>query len=86
SARGLSLRDRMIAHLPRYAPWAARVPWLANLRDNLPGAATLSEKLVGFAADRPLPRWSKPWVEPKMEGQPGVVFFADTFNRYFEPG
>ena len=27
---GLPLRDRLIAYLPRYAPYAARVPWLMN--------------------------------------------------------
>ena len=30
---GLALKDRLIAYLPRYAPWAARLPALANLRD-----------------------------------------------------
>ena len=54
---GLSLKDRIVAHLPRWAPWAARLPLLANLRDTLPGAARLSERLAGFSAQRTLPRW-----------------------------
>src|SRR5471032_1332640 len=29
---GLPLKDRLVAYLPRYASWAARLPWLANLR------------------------------------------------------
>ena len=37
--RGLSFKERLIAHLPRWAPWAARLPWLLNLRDTMPGAA-----------------------------------------------
>jgi len=57
--RGLSLRDRLIGWLPRYAPYAARVPWLFNLRDALPGAARLSEALAGFSARRKLPRWRR---------------------------
>jgi ferredoxin len=32
-AHGLSLAERAIAFLPRWAPRAARWPWLANLRD-----------------------------------------------------
>jgi Fe-S oxidoreductase len=39
---GLSLHDKLVGYLPRYAPTAARYPWLMNLRDRLPGAAKLS--------------------------------------------
>ncbi|HET7097861.1 MAG TPA: FAD-binding and (Fe-S)-binding domain-containing protein, partial [Casimicrobiaceae bacterium] len=54
---GIALKDRLIASLPRWAPRAARVPWLVNLRDTLPGAAGLFEGWLGFAAQRTLPRW-----------------------------
>jgi ferredoxin len=54
---GLSLHDRLVGYLPRYAPYAARVPWLLNLRDVLPGAARLSEVMAGFSAKRSLPKW-----------------------------
>ena len=54
---GLTPRDRLIAYLPRYAPWAARFSWLINLRDRVPGLAALSEKLLGFSAKRSLPKW-----------------------------
>ncbi len=56
--RGLSLRDRLVAYLPRYAPYAARLAPLMNLRDRVPGMAWLSELVAGFSAKRPLPRWS----------------------------
>ena len=36
---GLSLHDRLVGYLPRYAPYAARLHWLLNLRDIVPGAA-----------------------------------------------
>lgn len=55
--RGHTLRDRLVAHLPDYARHASRLPWLLNLRDALPGAAWLSEKLFGLSAKRSLPRW-----------------------------
>src|SRR4051812_3385368 len=54
---GLSLHDRLVGYLPRYAAYAARVPCLRNLRDVLPGAAKLSEAIAGFSAKRSLPRW-----------------------------
>jgi FAD/FMN-containing dehydrogenase/Fe-S oxidoreductase len=54
---GLSLHDRLVAYLPRYAPYAAKWPWLANLRDAMPGAAKLSEAVTGFSARRGLPKW-----------------------------
>ncbi|HEY4211104.1 MAG TPA: FAD-linked oxidase C-terminal domain-containing protein [Steroidobacteraceae bacterium] len=54
---GFTLRDRLIAHLPDYAETASRFSWLFNLRDTIPGLAWLSERLVGFAAKRPLPKW-----------------------------
>jgi len=58
---GLSLHERLVGYLPRYAPAAARVPWLFNLRDGLPGAPALSERIAGFSARRSLPRWRSDW-------------------------
>ncbi|MBK8016071.1 MAG: FAD-binding protein [Betaproteobacteria bacterium] len=85
------LRDGLVAHLPRYAPMAARFPLLANAQRWLPGAALLLEKAVGLSARRPLPRW-RPDVFRDQEAagagqspERAVVLFADTFNRYFEP-
>jgi FAD/FMN-containing dehydrogenase/Fe-S oxidoreductase len=54
---GLSLRDRLVGWLPRYAPYAAKMAWLLNLRDSLPGAAKLSEAVIGMSARRSLPKW-----------------------------
>ncbi len=42
----LSVKDRLIGSLPRWAPWAARVPWLANLREHVPGMKPLTERLA----------------------------------------
>ncbi len=86
---GLSLHDRVVGWLPRYGPYAARLPWLVNLRDRLPGAAALSERIAGFSARRSLPQWRRDWFrDPARPSGPAgdeVVLFADTFNRYFEP-
>jgi Fe-S oxidoreductase len=90
-AHGLALRERMVAHLPRWAPRAASMPRWANLRDTLPGARTLGEKWLGISARRSLPRWRR---DAFMERSPpvttheddvDVVLFVDTFTNYFEP-
>src|SRR5262249_4223310 len=66
AARGvLSGLDRLVAYLPRYAPFASRLPWLLNLRDQIPGLAWLSERVAGFSARRSLPRWRAPFREPE---------------------
>jgi FAD/FMN-containing dehydrogenase/Fe-S oxidoreductase len=85
-AHGLSWRDKLIAYLPRYAPYGARLAPLLNLRDRLPGAAAASEGLLGFSAKRKLPRWRSDSYRALAEGHGrDVVLLADTFNRYFEP-
>jgi FAD/FMN-containing dehydrogenase/Fe-S oxidoreductase len=58
---GLTLHSRLVGWLPRYAPLAARLSWLFNLRDVVPGAAVLSERLAEFSARRTLPRWRSDW-------------------------
>ncbi|MBI3045266.1 MAG: FAD-binding protein [Betaproteobacteria bacterium] len=90
--RGLPLRDRLVAYLPRYAPLASRFSPLANA---LQGAL---KGLLGFSPHRSLPRWRADAFlglrAARMDGPaaskgPGaareVVLFADTFNNYYEP-
>jgi FAD/FMN-containing dehydrogenase/Fe-S oxidoreductase len=69
--RGLSLHDRLVGYLPRYAPVATRLPWLFNLRDSLPGAAMLSERIAAFSARRSLPRWRSDWFADPAGALPG---------------
>ncbi len=90
AARGWSLKDRLVAHLPRYAPWGARLPWLFNLRDAIPGFAAITEGITGLSARRKLPKWradafhrSAP-PSPAAESAREVALFVDTFNNYFE--
>ncbi|HEY6863333.1 MAG TPA: FAD-linked oxidase C-terminal domain-containing protein, partial [Burkholderiales bacterium] len=92
AARGASLKDRLIAYLPRYAPWAARAPWLSNLRDAIPGLAALTEGITGLSSKRRLPKWrsdsflrSGQANTSSVSSGREVVLFVDTFNNYFEP-
>lgn len=89
ASRGLSARDRLVAYLPRYAPYARRMPWLFNARNVMPGGRWLTEKLFGLAASRPLPKWRSDAFDGaestygNIDGRE-VVLWADTFNRYFD--
>jgi Fe-S oxidoreductase len=87
ATRGLSIRDRLVAFLPRYAPHAARLRMLTNARNAIPQLARLSQFLTGFTATRPLPRWSRaPWRDDEASmPEPDAILFADSFNRWFEP-
>jgi Fe-S oxidoreductase len=80
-----------VGYLPRYAPYAAKLPWLMNARDAVPGAAVLSQAVAGFSARRTLPKWRRDIFDDATPPPPSgrgdtreVVLFADTFNRYFE--
>ena len=80
---GLTTRERMVAYLPRYAPWAGRMAPLAN------SASALLKSALGFAAKRALPKWRRDYfadrTRPDRGGGREVAIFVDTFNRWFEP-
>ena len=89
ATHGLSLRDRLVGYLPRYAGLAARLAPLANWRNNSPLLRRLFEKFAGISAQRALPRWRRDVFKPNGEAiGPAngreVVLFADTFNRIYE--
>jgi FAD/FMN-containing dehydrogenase/ferredoxin len=65
---GISWRDKLVAYLPRYAPWAARIPRVMNLRNTIPGLAKMTEGITGFTAKRNLPTWStQPFKNNEVE-------------------
>ncbi|HEV7574959.1 MAG TPA: FAD-linked oxidase C-terminal domain-containing protein [Caldimonas sp.] len=97
---GHSLKDRLIARLPDYAHAVSRVAWLANLRNWIPGAALLGERLLGLTAQRKLPTWrsdtfwrardrsdfasAEATIAAAQAGAKAAVLFVDTFNGVFE--
>ncbi len=85
---GVSLHNKLIAYLPRYAPFASMVPGLMNIRNNVGFLASLMESVTDFTAQRDFPVWdSKPFKDDEIvsSDKNAVVIFADSFNRYFEP-
>ena len=98
--RGVPLRERLLAAVPRLAPRVARAAPLLNATARLPGQA-----LLGLTPRRSLPRWAeRPWRDDEVaaaagesierrsapgEGGSGtgapVALFVDTFSRWFDP-
>ena len=86
---GLSLRDRLVGYLPRYADLAARVAPLVNWRNQSPLLRALFEKFAGISAKRALPAFRRDVFKAGAEAfgpvdGHEVVLFADTFNRTYE--
>ncbi len=81
---GFTLKDKLIANLPHYAPWVSKLGPLANL------AQALGKGFAGFASQRSLPKWKGSALKtlaPRSAGadKREVVLFIDTFTNYFEP-
>jgi FAD/FMN-containing dehydrogenase/Fe-S oxidoreductase len=93
---GHTLRDRLVAHLPRYAHAASQVTALLNLRNRVPLLARWAERWTGFSARRALPHWRRDtfWrtrdrlrlasAQEVLAADKGVVLWVDTFNGTFE--
>ena len=86
---GLAPRERLIAWLPRYAPFAAPLAPVLNLRNRIPVLRRLSERLLGLSARRSLPAWRRDRFRAASSTGPAggqdVVLWADSFNAAFEP-
>ena len=86
---GLSLRDRLVGFLPRYAPLLGRLAPLANWRNQSKLLRAVFERVAGISAQRALPAWRRDVFKPECEtfgpaNGAEVVLFADTFNRAYE--
>ena len=85
------LRDRLMAHLPRFAHHFKWFSWLSTLRARVPLVATLMERWLGIAARRSLPRAARhnflssaPITLPIKDARE-VVLLIDTFSNHFDP-
>jgi Fe-S oxidoreductase len=93
---GVGLRARLFAGLPRWLHrHRAAARHLIRARNRHRWLAKLGERLLGIAADLPLP---EPAAEPSRQaptasdslrdrnaGRPGLVLLTDCFCRHFEP-
>ena len=93
---GLSVRQRLIAHLPDYAALASWLPGLFNLRNRSPLLRRLGERWLGLSARRSLPQFRRDtfWRsaaaltlasrDELLAAAKPVLLFVDTFNGQLE--
>ncbi len=87
---GLSLRDRMVGEMPRYAPWASKFSALVNGVERVPFLAKQIKQALRLAPERSLPVFNGNFLaSAEASRQPvtaerEVLLFVDTFNNYME--
>ncbi len=86
--KGLSLRDRMVGEMPRYANWASRFSRVLGVVERLPFVAGPFKKALGLADARALPAFNGNFLAERHDSSESalreVVLFVDTFNNYME--
>ena len=87
---GLTLRDRLVSDLPRYAGWLAPLAPLVNLPERISAGRALRERITGLTRHRRMPAWRRDRFRPPEHAEPAgdgrdVVLFSDCFNTAFEP-
>ncbi|TCP44344.1 FAD-binding and (Fe-S)-binding domain-containing protein [Rhodovulum marinum] len=89
---GFSLKDRLVAHLPRYARLAPVLGPLVSLRNRVPLIARAFERITGISARRSLPAFRRDAFRETEIGRANcgetgrdVVLFTDTLNRWLDP-
>ena len=89
-AKGLSLRDRMVGEMPRYAPWASRLSGLLGTVERVPFVARGIKQALGIAPQRLLPVFKEDFLATADRASEvtsatrEVLLFVDTFNNYME--
>ncbi|SJN15146.1 Glycolate dehydrogenase, subunit GlcD [Halomonas citrativorans] len=89
-AKGLSLRDRMVGEMPRYAPWASRFSGVMNYVERTPFLANRVKKALNLAPERALPAFKGNFLAGNHNAgssevaEREVLLFVDTFNNYME--
>ncbi|MEM4988270.1 FAD-binding and (Fe-S)-binding domain-containing protein [Collimonas sp. H4R21] len=85
---GLSLRDRLVGFVPKYAPYASAIGGLIAWADGIPVLSGWLKKQIGLAPQRSFPRFKNAFLNnarSAAEGEREVLLFVDTFNNYMEP-
>jgi Fe-S oxidoreductase len=88
---GAPLRERLFAHLPRFARWLGLLNPLLSLRERWPVLARWMERGLGIAARRSLPQGAArsflsatpTEVVGAAEGRE-IVLLVDTFSNHFD--
>ncbi|SFA85375.1 FAD/FMN-containing dehydrogenase [Collimonas sp. OK607] len=85
---GLSLRDKLIGFMPKYAPYASAVGGFIAWAERVPVVASWVKKQIGIAPQRSFPQFKKAFLSNAKSARKSdreVLLFVDTFNNYMEP-
>lgn len=85
---GLSLRERMVGYMPKYAPYASSLGGLIALADKIPLLSGWLKKRIGLAPQRAFPQFKRAFLasaRSAVTSEREVLLFVDTFNNYMEP-
>ena len=87
----MPLRERLVAEMPRYAPYAGYFSGVMAAVEGLPALANWVKKSLGLATQRALPSFQRSFLDSatasnSAAGTKEVLLFVDTFNNYMEPG
>ncbi|QGZ32222.1 FAD-binding and (Fe-S)-binding domain-containing protein [Stutzerimonas stutzeri] len=85
----LALRERLVAEMPRYAPYARRLAGVTGAVDRIPLLSQWLKQALGLAGQRALPRFAGDFLATAPASRAThtkeVLLFVDTFNNYMEP-
>jgi Fe-S oxidoreductase len=88
---GTTLRDKLIAYMPRYAGVASRIGGLLSALEHTPVLGAVTKRALGLATERSLPRFKTSFLGGQTEQKPlastsghEVLLFVDTFNNYID--
>ncbi|MCM0035176.1 MAG: FAD-binding protein [Burkholderiaceae bacterium] len=86
---GTTLREKLVAYMPRYAGVASRLGGLLSALEHTPVIGTMTKRALGFATERSLPRFKTSFLGQQAEQTPAasgreVLLFVDTFNNYID--
>lgn len=86
---GTTLRERLVAYMPRYAGIASRIGGLLSALERTPVIGAMTKRALGLATERSLPRFKTSFLgqqagqTPTTSGRE-VLLFVDTFNNYID--
>jgi Fe-S oxidoreductase len=86
---GTTLRERLIAYMPRYAGIASRIGGMLSALEHTPILGSWTKRALGLATQRSLPRFKTSFLARQSKqtlsasGQE-VLLFVDTFNNYID--
>lgn len=86
---GTTLREKLVAYMPRYAGVASRIGGLLSALEHTPVIGAMTKRALGFATERSLPRFKTSFLGQQAEQTPTasgreVLLFVDTFNNYID--